>query len=129
MIGIRIKTLRKENGWNQQMLAEKIGVGRTTITEYELERISPPYEKLVLMSELFGVTVRYITGESNSRTEELSSDDVSEQIAKIIYALNTKDQSLLFDGVVMDSESKKVLSSQLESALNMIRYVNKLNTR
>ena len=38
-IGRRIARIRKSRGWTQQQLADKIGISRTLVTDYEIGRL------------------------------------------------------------------------------------------
>ena len=43
---VRLKELRKNAGFTQVQVAEKIGVARTTYAEYEQGKIQPPLDKV-----------------------------------------------------------------------------------
>ncbi len=126
MLGIRLKELRKEYDMNQTELAKRIGVGRTTITEYERETIIPPYDKLNAIAGVFGVSVKYLMGECNSRTEDV--DDVQDIVAvlnQIIDQLHTKSISMTIDGQPMKGEVKDMIATQLEQTIKMATYLNR----
>lgn len=56
----RIQNLRKEKNYSQEELADKIGVSRQAVSKWESEQSKPDLEKIIIMSELFGVTTDYI---------------------------------------------------------------------
>lgn len=56
-IGKRIKQLRGDKGWNQEDFAEKVFVSRQTVSSWENDKSYPDIKSLLLMSELFGVTL------------------------------------------------------------------------
>lgn len=56
-IGKRIKELRNDRGWNQEEFAEKVFVSRQTVSSWENDKSYPDIKSLLLMSELFGVTL------------------------------------------------------------------------
>ncbi len=56
----RIQDLRKGKGLSQEQLAETLGVSRQAVSKWESGHSFPEIEKLIAMSELFGVTVDYI---------------------------------------------------------------------
>lgn len=62
MLGQRINELRIAFGWNQVQLAEKLGVSKQTISNWENENIQPSIEMLVRMAKLFHVSTDYILG-------------------------------------------------------------------
>ena len=51
---------RKKNGWSQEELAEKLGVSRQSVSKWEGAQAIPDMKKIVLMSELFGVSTDYL---------------------------------------------------------------------
>ena len=48
----KITMLRKRNGWSQEELAEKLGVSRSTYTNYENGNRTPDFEVLERISEV-----------------------------------------------------------------------------
>ena len=52
----KIMDLRKRNGWSQEELAEKLGVSRQSISKYEGAQSVPDLDKLLKLSEIFGVS-------------------------------------------------------------------------
>lgn len=59
-ISNRILNLRKQKGISQEELANIIGVSRQSVSKWESEQSTPDIEKIILMSEFFGVTTDYI---------------------------------------------------------------------
>lgn len=56
----RIQYLRKQKGYSQEELADKVGVSRQAVSKWESEQSTPDLEKIIIMSELFEVTTDYI---------------------------------------------------------------------
>lgn len=56
----RIQNLRKANGWSQEILAEKVGVSRQAVSKWESEQSLPDLEKVILLSDCFGVSADYL---------------------------------------------------------------------
>ncbi len=52
-----IKRLRTEKGWSQETLAEKAYVSRQTISNWENEKNYPDVHSLLILSDLFGVSL------------------------------------------------------------------------
>ena len=59
-IANRIQWLRKQKGFSQEELADKVGVSRQAVSKWESEQSTPDLEKIIAMSELFEVTMDYI---------------------------------------------------------------------
>ena len=59
-LGQKIADLRKKNNLSQESLAEKMNVSRQAVSKWESEQSIPDIEKIVNLSELFGVTTDYL---------------------------------------------------------------------
>ena len=56
----RILELRKQKGISQEALADQLGVSRQAISKWESEQSTPELDKIILMSDFFGVTTDYL---------------------------------------------------------------------
>lgn len=56
-IGERIRARRRELGWQQVVLAEKLGVGRDSISRYETGQTEIAVSDLERLADIMGVTV------------------------------------------------------------------------
>jgi transcriptional regulator with XRE-family HTH domain len=56
----RIQNLRKTKGISQEELADQVGVSRQAVSKWESEQSMPDLDRIIAMSELFGVTTDYI---------------------------------------------------------------------
>lgn len=65
MISKKIRQLRKEQGWTQKQLSEKLHVGKTTVSNYETGYSEPDIDMLNKMAKLFNVSVDTILGNKN----------------------------------------------------------------
>ena len=56
----KIIDLRKKQGWSQEELAEHLGVSRQSVSKWESGMSVPDLNKIIAMSELFGVSTDYL---------------------------------------------------------------------
>ena len=56
----KIIKLRKQNGWSQEDLAMHMGVSRQSVSKWESMASIPDLDKIVKLSELFGVSTDYL---------------------------------------------------------------------
>ena len=56
----KIIKLRKEHGWSQEELALKLNVSRQSVSKWESMASIPDLEKIIKLSELFGVSTDYL---------------------------------------------------------------------
>ena len=57
--------LRKQHNLSQEQVAEKLGVARQTISKWELGETTPEMDKLIMMSELYNITLDELMKEEN----------------------------------------------------------------
>lgn len=56
----KIIMLRKKYGWSQEELAERLDISRQSVSKWESGASIPDLERIVSMSQLFGVTTDYL---------------------------------------------------------------------
>lgn len=71
MIGEKIKLLREKRGLTQEELAEKIGVSKSSISQWENGMKEPRMGMIQKVADLFGVTKSYII---ENETQEYDPD-------------------------------------------------------
>lgn len=63
VIGLRIEMYRKQRKWSQALLAEKVGVSRTSIVNMEAGRQMPTLDRFIqIASELDVAPARLLKG-------------------------------------------------------------------
>ena len=83
----RIQYLRKAKGISQEELADQVGVSRQAVSKWESEQSTPDIEKIIIMSDFFGVTTDYIL--KGIEPVEDDSQKGKELTSKILYILST----------------------------------------
>ena len=68
----RLKELRLQNGYTQDMLGSFLGVQKAAICKYETGRASLPQEILIRLADLFSVSTDYILGRDSSACSPFS---------------------------------------------------------
>ena len=74
-LGQKITELRKKNNLSQEGLAEKMNVSRQAVSKWESDQSIPDIEKIVNLSELFGVTTDYLL-KSGAPSFEIKTADI-----------------------------------------------------
>lgn len=69
--------LRKRAGYSQEELAEKMGVTRQSVSKWESAQSIPDIEKIIKISELFGVSTDYLLKDNIEETADINKDDVN----------------------------------------------------
>ena len=77
----KIMTLRRQQGWSQETLAEKLDVTRQSVSKWESAQSVPDLDKILALSELFGVTTDYLLKEDSS-DDEIAGNRFAEPAAE-----------------------------------------------
>lgn len=62
MVGKNIQKLRKEHEWTQEELADRIGVSRGALGNYEREKREPGIDLLIKLADTFNVSIDELVG-------------------------------------------------------------------
>ena len=76
-IGNNISDFRKRNNLSQEELAEKVGVSRQTISNWELEESSPDIKQAVILSKIFNISIDELIGNEEM---ELNNSNLNNKI-------------------------------------------------
>ena len=68
-------TLRKQQGLSQEQLGEKLGVTRQTVSKWELGVTTPEMDKLILLADLFHISIDELVGRKIPDTHNETTDN------------------------------------------------------
>ena len=60
--GANFKKIRKESGYTQTEVAEKLGIFQSNVSDWENNRSRPEYENLIKLSLLYKVSLYELLG-------------------------------------------------------------------
>lgn len=131
-IGDRIKSARQFNDLNQKELADKIGVGRTAVTNYEKNHVFPTALGLIKLCKVLNVWPEYILGLSPYMNQEqledalyssgkfsVESNDFATEVEKLQILLENNKLKFLDEDIPEDKRKLAIL--QLENLLELLR--------
>lgn len=92
-IGQKLKTLRKGQKITQQYVADKVGITRATLSNYEIDRRTPDLKTLRKLAECYGVGLDFFGIATADEVLELlarakdvfESDEISEARKREIH--------------------------------------------
>ena len=58
----RLRDLREDHDLTQDQLVQKLGMHKTTYTNYEQGKREPPFSLMIRLAQLYNVTLDYIAG-------------------------------------------------------------------
>ncbi len=75
----KIMMLRKKNGWSQEDLAMKLDISRQSVSKWESTASIPDLDKLIKLSEIFGVSTDYLLKDEIEESEGISAGSFHEE--------------------------------------------------
>lgn len=103
----RIKSIRKALGLTQQEMADKLGIKRTSISNYEIGRNEPPEPVISLFRREFGISEEWLKTGEGDMYERGSGDFFDDLIKK--YRLDQSDRAMLESFCQLKSEDRKAI--------------------
>ena len=90
MLSEKLYKLRKNSGLSQEQLAEQLNVSRQAISKWESGTAVPESEKLINISNYFGVSVDYLLkddAEDKAKVTDSTMEEKPKMIAGIIICI------------------------------------------
>lgn len=127
-----IRYLRKQKGWGQDVLADKLGYkSYTTIQKWESGVSDPPLKVLHKLALLFNVDMDDLNNKDltcadtwEPKLTAKDERDIRKDLDEILSSLDS-DTGLMFDGEAIDDETKELLAASLEHAIRTAKITAK----
>lgn len=136
----RIQLLCAEKGINPTNLESELGFGRGTM--YKWNKSSPNTDKLSAVADYFHVSIDWLLGKTEFRSipdeEQLAKDvkryedfsnrdkkDIATTMSFILEQLDNHQEALMFDGEILDDDTRELLKSSLINSLQMGKVIAK----
>ena len=81
----KIIALRKKEGLSQEELADKLGVSRQSVSKWEMAQSTPDLNRILKMSELFGVSTDYLLKEDAELPEPAPTEEQPETVPPLTH--------------------------------------------
>ena len=103
--GEKLKRLRKERNWSQDMLGAKLGVHGRHIGKYETGVVLPSASTLIKFAKLLNVTIDYLLlDEENSNRVSMASEIKDKELLSAVKSVDK-----------MGEEEKKVIKTLIQA--------------
>ena len=107
----KLYSLRKQKGFSQEELANRLNVSRQTISKWEVGESTPDMENLVAISELFEVSLDELV--LNRTLEVPEKAEPSEQIVRSEFYSDIKENVLTDDNKKKAKKGLKIAAIAL----------------
>lgn len=131
---MRLKEARKKARLSQQQVADHIGISQNTYSYWENGKYNVDSESLKKLSELFNVSIDYLLGVSEEKTEQHTvtltpkdEKDIEKTLEQMVADLNSGQDGPTFYGGNMELSEydREVLTRSLDETLRLIKLRNK----
>lgn len=101
-LGENIVRLRTQRNWSQGDLADALDISRQSVSKWETDASVPELEKLLKLSELFGVTLdALVRGEDAPQTEPAAAEVQNDPSSFAPQTVPARDKSRSIIGTVL----------------------------
>ena len=104
--GTRLRMAREACGMSQELLAEKVNIGKSTISDYENDKKDPKMPMACALAKELNTPVAFLAGEDGEMHHDEQNPDVKE-LLKLVNGLSSEEFQLV-----------------LGSVENMVRFAN-----
>lgn len=136
MLGTRIASLRKNKKMTQENIAKRIGIPRSTYSNYEAGNREPDNETLKKIAKCLETSTDYLLGltddpnphsvkdEWTPQLNEKDEKDIALRLEAIAQDIESQ-TSLSFNGEPMDEDTKELVLAQIERNLRLAKQLAK----
>ena len=103
----KITEERKKNGWSQEELANQLGVSRQAVSKWESAGAVPDLQRILQMSELFGVSTDYLL-KDEMKAENITYHESTESYAEPLKKVTMENANEFLD---MKRNGSKVVAN------------------
>ncbi|MDY5986889.1 MAG: helix-turn-helix transcriptional regulator [Lachnoclostridium sp.] len=106
----KITRLRKQKGWSQEELAARLNISRQSVSKWESTASIPDLDKIIKLSEIFGVSTDY-----------LLKEEIEEFPASFYYEQESEDESVQNENHMEKKAVRQVSLDEANAYMNLVR--------
>lgn len=123
----KLAALRRREGLSQEQLADRLGITRQSVSKWESGAVMPEVDKLITLSELFGVSVDYLVKDQMEEPERGAETNAPQLEARLDALSRQVQQSV--GGICSYTSPRRLLGLPLLSVrIGHARQPNRDNT-
>jgi transcriptional regulator with XRE-family HTH domain len=116
-LGDNVKRIRKERGWSQAELADKIGAHLNHVSKIENSKYMPSFDTVQKLAEVLQVSLDYLANSKDGKDGEMKIEDqtFAEKI-RLLNSLETEERKAIILFIDALLSKKKMISFAQELA-------------
>lgn len=120
----KIIKLRKQQGWSQEELAMKLGISRQSVSKWESTASIPDLDKIIKLSELFGVSTDYLLKDTEGEEEVVAYADetvIESQEKEKVHNISLEEANKYM--ALVEQNSKKIAAGVAACILSPVLLI------
>ncbi|MES9681301.1 helix-turn-helix domain-containing protein, partial [Bacillus safensis] len=109
--------------WSQEYAAEKIGISKAVLSNYERNYRDPDTNTLKKISEIYNVSTDFLLGRDED--EDISDPVLSAAFKEAIEELKDEDTLLLMKSGNIDAETATLIKKALKNGIRLVDEMKK----
>lgn len=123
-LGERLKFVRAQKKWSQEFAAEKIGISKAVLSNYERDYRDPDTHTLKKISDVYNVSTDFLLGKNH--IEEDDNDPIlNATFNEAIEELKKEDTLLLMKSGNIDAETALLIKKALKNGIRFVEEMKK----
>ena len=127
----KLLNLRTEYGYSQETLAEKLDVSRQAVSKWESGATLPETDKIITLSNFFGVSTDYLLKDNIQLNNQESLDRIVLKFlgsAKDMDNISEELVDIMRDGII-DDEEKIKMESIIETLDTISQIISEIKSK
>ena len=121
------KRLLDERHLTPYKVHKATGISTATLSDWKNGKSTPKIDKMQKIAEFLGVTVDYLMTGEDKQLDEQQTPDIGADLNDTVAKLSSAD-TLMFNGMELDEETRKLLLASVESLMANANMMAKIKS-
>lgn len=121
------KRLLDEKHLTPYKVHKATGISTATLSDWKNSKSTPKIDKMQKIAEFLGVTVDYLMTGEDKQSDEQQTPDIRADLNDTVAKLSSAD-TLMFNGMELDEETRKLLLASVESLMANANMMAKIKS-
>ncbi|MFT0802991.1 helix-turn-helix transcriptional regulator [Bacillus swezeyi] len=124
-LGERLKIARENKKWSQEKAAEKVGITKSVLSNYERDYRDPDTKTLKRLSDIYEVSTDYLLGKEEKEKNNDEDNPLFNTINEALQDLKDEDTLLFMKDGNLDEETALLIKKALKNGIKFVDDLKK----
>ncbi|MGG1021618.1 HTH-type transcriptional regulator ImmR [Bacillus licheniformis] len=124
-LGERLKIARENKNWSQEKAAEKVGITKSVLSNYERDYRDPDTKTLKRLSDIYEVSTDYLLGKEEKEKKNGEDNPLFNTINEALQELKDEDTLLFMKDGNLDEETALLIKKALKNGIKFVDDLKK----